>query len=61
MQLAGGGECGGGAAAAAAAGAANSDEVYREVFVTSLAEFPGLLVAAFALDRIGRWVKTGFA
>lgn len=54
MQLAGGGECGGGAAAAAAAEAADSDSVYRQVFVTSLAEFPGLIVAAVILDKIGR-------
>jgi hypothetical protein len=55
LQLAGGGDCGGGAAAAAAASdAAASDSVYRDVFVTSLAEFPGLLVAALILDKIGR-------
>ena len=38
----------------AASNAASSDSVYREVFVTSLAEFPGLVVAALILDKVGR-------
>lgn len=32
----------------------NSGNLYRDVLVTSLAEFPGLLLAALLVDRIGR-------
>nr|XP_043619565.1 organic cation/carnitine transporter 7-like [Erigeron canadensis] len=30
------------------------DSTYRDVFITSLAEVPGLIVSAFIVDRIGR-------
>ncbi|KAI3801579.1 hypothetical protein L1987_29688 [Smallanthus sonchifolius] len=32
----------------------SEDSTYRDVFVTSLAEVPGLVFAAFTVDRIGR-------
>ncbi|XP_023748783.1 organic cation/carnitine transporter 7 [Lactuca sativa] len=32
----------------------SEDSMYRDVFITSLAELPGLLFAAFTVDRIGR-------
>ncbi|KAK1403038.1 Organic cation/carnitine transporter 7 [Heracleum sosnowskyi] len=35
-------------------GLSSSDVNYRDVFITSFAEFPGLLVAAATVDRMGR-------
>lgn len=32
----------------------SDDSTYRDVFITSLAELPGLVFAAFIVDRIGR-------
>ncbi|KAI3782310.1 hypothetical protein L2E82_12352 [Cichorium intybus] len=32
----------------------SEDSMYRDVFITSLAELPGLVFAAFIVDRIGR-------
>ncbi|WVZ66420.1 hypothetical protein U9M48_015637 [Paspalum notatum var. saurae] len=37
----------------------NSDNLYRDVLVTSLAEFPGLLLAGLLVDRIGRKTSMG--
>ncbi|KAJ1291525.1 hypothetical protein BS78_02G321600 [Paspalum vaginatum] len=37
----------------------NSGNLYRDVLVTSLAEFPGLLLAGLLVDRIGRKTSMG--
>jgi len=36
----------------------NSNNVYKDVFITSLSEFPGLIIPIFLVDRIGALLST---